>query len=38
MNAPDAPTRCAGQRLFDALLLDFGSVITISAFERQREI
>ncbi|HLS56343.1 MAG TPA: HAD-IA family hydrolase [Zeimonas sp.] len=38
MNATDAPTRCAGQRLFDALLLDFGSVITISAFERQREI
>jgi len=44
MNAPDAPeapaaaTRPAGQRLFDALLLDFGSVITISAFERQREI
>jgi len=37
-DAADAPTRRAGQRLFDALLLDFGSVITISAFERQREI
>lgn len=38
MNAPDARVRHAGARLFDALLLDFGSVITVSAFERHREI
>ena len=38
MNAPDARVHRAGARPFDALLLDFGSVITISAFERHREI
>ncbi len=38
MNAPEAPVHRVDERLFDALLLDFGSVITISAFERQREI
>jgi putative hydrolase of the HAD superfamily len=38
MNAPETLGHRAGARPFDALLLDFGSVITISAFERQREI
>ena len=38
MNAPEAPAHRIGERLFDALLLDFGSVITISVFERQSEI
>lgn len=38
MNPTDARTHRAGERPFDALLLDFGNVVTISVFERQRDI
>lgn len=38
MNSTDARTHRAGERPFDALLLDFGNVVTISVFERQRDI
>jgi putative hydrolase of the HAD superfamily len=38
MNALDSRVPRAVGRTFDALLLDFGCVITISAFERHREI
>jgi len=37
MNAPDARAGQVGERPFDALLLDFGNVVSISVFERQRE-
>lgn len=38
MNAPEARIHRARERVYDALLLDFGSVVTVSAFERHREI